>query len=58
MAKTDFTSVNEYLASQPEAARRVLARVRSTIRKAVRVRAAHVASGGPFGTTIRVRSVG
>jgi uncharacterized protein YdhG (YjbR/CyaY superfamily) len=36
MAKTRFTSVDEYIASHPEAAQRVLKRVRSTIRKAVR----------------------
>src|SRR6267378_2082836 len=35
MAKTDFKSVDEYIASQPEAVQRVLRRVRSTIRKAV-----------------------
>ena len=35
MAKTAFKSVNEYIASQPEAAQRVLKRVRSTIRKAM-----------------------
>ena len=35
MAKTDFKSVDEYIASQPEAARNILARVRSAIRKAV-----------------------
>jgi uncharacterized protein YdhG (YjbR/CyaY superfamily) len=35
MAKTDFTSVDEYIASQPEASQSVLQRVRSTIRKAV-----------------------
>ena len=35
MAKTDFKSVDEYIGSQPEAARAVLERVRSTIRKAV-----------------------
>jgi uncharacterized protein YdhG (YjbR/CyaY superfamily) len=35
MAKTDFKSVDEYIASQPEAAQGVLERVRSTIRKAV-----------------------
>ena len=35
MAKTDFTSVDEYIASHPEAVQRVLKRVRSTIRKAV-----------------------
>jgi uncharacterized protein YdhG (YjbR/CyaY superfamily) len=35
MAKTSFTSVDDYLASQPEAVRAVLQRVRSTIRKAV-----------------------
>ena len=35
MAKTDFRTVDEYLASQPSAVRAVLERVRSTIRKAV-----------------------
>jgi|SRR5271165_315398 len=35
MAKTDFKSVDEYIASQPEEARRVLERVRAAIRKAV-----------------------
>ena len=35
MAKTDFKSVDEYIASQPEAVQRILKRVRSTIRKAV-----------------------
>ncbi len=35
MVKTDFKSVDEYIASQPEAAQSVLERVRSTIRKAV-----------------------
>jgi uncharacterized protein YdhG (YjbR/CyaY superfamily) len=35
MAKTDFKSVGEYIASQPEAVQGVLKRVRSTIRKAV-----------------------
>jgi uncharacterized protein YdhG (YjbR/CyaY superfamily) len=35
MAKTDFKSVDEYVASQPEAVQGVLKRVRSTIRKAV-----------------------
>jgi uncharacterized protein YdhG (YjbR/CyaY superfamily) len=34
-AKTDFKSVDEYIASQPEAVQGVLKRVRSTIRKAV-----------------------
>jgi uncharacterized protein YdhG (YjbR/CyaY superfamily) len=33
--KTDFKSVDEYIASQPEAAQDALRRVRSTIRKAV-----------------------
>ena len=33
--KTDFKSVNEYIAAQPEAVRGILNRVRSTIRKAV-----------------------
>jgi uncharacterized protein YdhG (YjbR/CyaY superfamily) len=35
MAKTDFKSVNEYIASQPEAVQGLLERVRITIRKAV-----------------------
>jgi uncharacterized protein YdhG (YjbR/CyaY superfamily) len=35
MARTDFKSVNEYIASQPKDAQAVLKRVRSTIRKAV-----------------------
>ena len=35
MAKTNFTSVDQYLATQPAATRRVLTRVRSTIRKAL-----------------------
>ena len=35
MAKTRFESVDEYLASQPEAMRTVLKRVRSAIRKAI-----------------------
>lgn len=35
MANNDFNSVEEYIASQPEAVRGVLERVRSTIRKAV-----------------------
>jgi uncharacterized protein YdhG (YjbR/CyaY superfamily) len=35
MAKTDFKSVDEYIASQPEAVQGILERVRSTIRKAV-----------------------
>jgi uncharacterized protein YdhG (YjbR/CyaY superfamily) len=35
MAKTDFKSVDEYLAAQTEAARPVLERVRGIIRKAV-----------------------
>ena len=35
MAKTDFKSVDEYIASQPEAVRSILERVRSAIRKAV-----------------------
>jgi len=34
MAKTDFTSVDDYIASQPEAVQGILGRVRSTIRKA------------------------
>ena len=35
MAKTDFKSVDEYIASHSEAVQSVLERVRSTIRKAV-----------------------
>lgn len=35
MANTDFKSVDEYIASQPEAVQRILKRVRSTIRQAV-----------------------
>jgi uncharacterized protein YdhG (YjbR/CyaY superfamily) len=35
MAKPGFKSVDEYIASQPEAVQGVLGRVRSTIRKAV-----------------------
>ncbi len=35
MAKTDFKSVDEYIASQPKAVQGVLERVRSAIRKAV-----------------------
>jgi uncharacterized protein YdhG (YjbR/CyaY superfamily) len=35
MAKTDFKSVDEYIASKPEAVQSVLERVRSAIRKAV-----------------------
>jgi uncharacterized protein YdhG (YjbR/CyaY superfamily) len=35
MARTDFSSVDAYLAAQPEAVRDVLARVRRVIRKAV-----------------------
>ncbi len=35
MARTDFKSVDDYLATQPEAARRLLEQVRSTIRKAL-----------------------
>jgi uncharacterized protein YdhG (YjbR/CyaY superfamily) len=35
MAKTDFKSVDEYLATQPKPVRTALARVRSAIRKAV-----------------------
>ena len=35
MARTDFKSVDEYIASQPEAVQGILGRVRSTIRKAV-----------------------
>jgi uncharacterized protein YdhG (YjbR/CyaY superfamily) len=35
VARTDFKSVDEYIASQPEALRALLERVRSTIRKAL-----------------------
>lgn len=35
MATSDFKSVDEYIASQPEAVRGVLVRVRTTIRNAV-----------------------
>ena len=35
MAKADFKSVDKYIASQPEAMRSILRRVRSTIRNAV-----------------------
>ena len=35
MAKTDFKSVDEYIASHPRAVQRILKRVRSTIRKAM-----------------------
>jgi uncharacterized protein YdhG (YjbR/CyaY superfamily) len=35
MAKTNFTSVGEYLASQPKESQRLLQRVRRIIRKAV-----------------------
>jgi uncharacterized protein YdhG (YjbR/CyaY superfamily) len=35
MAKTDFKSVDQYLASQPKDVQAVLKRVRSTIRKAL-----------------------
>lgn len=35
MARTDFKSVNEYIAAQPKNARPVLRRVRGLIRKAV-----------------------
>jgi uncharacterized protein YdhG (YjbR/CyaY superfamily) len=35
MAKTDFKSIDQYIAAQPKAAQSVLKRVRSTIRKAV-----------------------
>ena len=35
VAKTDFKSVSEYIASQPEAVQSVLERVRRAIRKAV-----------------------
>src|SRR5208282_5246175 len=35
MAKSDFKSVDEYIASQPDAVQRILNLVRSTIRKAL-----------------------
>jgi uncharacterized protein YdhG (YjbR/CyaY superfamily) len=35
MAKTDFKSVDDYIAAQPQAAQQVLGRVRSTIRAAL-----------------------
>jgi uncharacterized protein YdhG (YjbR/CyaY superfamily) len=35
MAKTDFKSVDQYIAAQPASARSVLERVRNTIRKAL-----------------------
>jgi uncharacterized protein YdhG (YjbR/CyaY superfamily) len=35
MAQTDFKSVDEYIASQPEAVRDILGRVRSALREAV-----------------------
>ncbi len=35
MAKTDFKSVDEYIASQPQAVRGVLGRVRGVIRRAL-----------------------
>ena len=35
MAKTDFKSVDQYIASQPEASRPILERVRAAIRKAL-----------------------
>jgi uncharacterized protein YdhG (YjbR/CyaY superfamily) len=35
MARTDFRSVNDYIASQPEAVQRLLTRVRGIIRKAL-----------------------
>ena len=35
MAKTDFKSVDEYIASQPDAVQAILGSVRSAIRKAV-----------------------
>jgi uncharacterized protein YdhG (YjbR/CyaY superfamily) len=35
MSKSDFRSVDEYIASQPEDVRSVLGRVRTTIREAV-----------------------
>ena len=35
MSKPDFTSVDEYIAAQPEGAQRVLQRVRAVIRKVI-----------------------
>src|SRR5579859_3319304 len=35
MARTDFKSVDDYIAAQPEPVRRVLELVRSTVRKAL-----------------------
>ncbi|MCI0740403.1 MAG: DUF1801 domain-containing protein, partial [Gemmataceae bacterium] len=35
MAKTDFKSVNEYIAAQPEAVQGILERVRSVMQKAL-----------------------
>ena len=35
MAKTDFKSVDQYIAAQPEAVRGILERVRAIIRKAI-----------------------
>jgi uncharacterized protein YdhG (YjbR/CyaY superfamily) len=35
MAKTDFKSVDEYIAAQPDAVQTILGRVRSAIRKAM-----------------------
>ena len=35
MAKTDYKSVDDYIASQPEAAQSVLERVRDTLRQAL-----------------------
>ena len=35
MGKTDFKTVDEFIASQPEAVQGILSRVRSTIRKAL-----------------------
>ncbi len=35
MARTDFKSVNEYIASKPRNVRGILTRLRTTIRKAV-----------------------
>lgn len=35
MAKADFTSVDDYIAARPDAARETLDRVRSSIRNAV-----------------------
>jgi hypothetical protein len=60
MAKTNFTSVDEYIASQPEAAKGALKRVRSTIRKAVPGATEVISLRGPQGhdplSALRARS--